>query len=68
MGRFQSLGRPFFIFLGIVALFELGNFSDAFLVLRAQERGLSVVNVLGILVIFNAMIFKTSFAALREVY
>lgn len=54
-GRFQRLGRPFFMFLGIVALFELGNFSDAFLVLRAQERGLSVVNVLGILVIFNAV-------------
>ncbi len=49
----RALGRPFMIFLVIVAIFELGNASDAFLVLRAQERGLSVASVLGMLVTFN---------------
>jgi len=40
-------------FLLIVTLFTLGNFSDAFLILRAQERGLSVLGVMGMLVTFN---------------
>jgi MFS family permease len=50
---FRSLGKPFMVFMVIVALFDLGNSSDAFLVLRAQERGLSVVGVLGMLATFN---------------
>jgi len=50
---FKSLGKPFMIFMIIVAIFDLGNSSDAFLVLRAQERGLSVFGVLGMLVTFN---------------
>jgi MFS family permease len=50
---FASLGRPFIIFLIIVSIFDLGNSSDAFLVLRAQERGISVVGILGMLVMFN---------------
>jgi MFS family permease len=50
---FKGLGRPFLIFMIIVGLFDLGNSSDAFLVLRAQERGLNVVGILGMLVTFN---------------
>ena len=50
---FRSLGKPFVVFMVIVGLFELGNSSDAFLVLRAQERGLSVIGILGMLVSFN---------------
>ncbi len=50
---FRGLGRRFAVFLGIVALFDLGNFSDAFLVLRAQERGLGVDSVLWTLLGFN---------------
>ncbi len=50
---FRGLGRPFLMFMVIVGLFDLGNSSDAFLVLRAQERGLSVVGVLAMLVTFN---------------
>ena len=49
----RGLGRRFGIFMLIVGLFDLGNSADAFLVLRAQERGLSVVGVLGMLVMFN---------------
>jgi len=40
-------------FLLTVVVFTLGNSSDAFLILRAQERGLSVLGVMGMLVTFN---------------
>jgi len=50
---FRSLGKPFAIFILIVGLFDLGNSSDAFLILRAQERGLSVVGVLAMVATFN---------------
>jgi hypothetical protein len=40
-------------FLLVVVVFTLGNSSDAFLILRAQERGLSVLGVMGMLVTFN---------------
>jgi MFS family permease len=50
---FRGLGKQFLVFLVIVGLFDLGNSPDAFLVLRAQERGLSVVGILAMLVTFN---------------
>jgi len=50
---FRGLGRRFAIFMVIVGVFDLGNSSDAFLILRANERGLNVVQVLGMLVTFN---------------
>ncbi len=50
---FRGLGRRFVLFMLVVGLFDLGNSSDAFLVLRAQERGLSIVGVLGMLITFN---------------
>lgn len=49
----RALGRPFMVFLLIVGLFDLGNSSDAFLILRAQERGLSVTAILAMLITFN---------------
>jgi MFS family permease len=50
---FRSLGKQFVIFMLIVGLFDLGNSSDAFLVLRAQERGLSVAGIIAMLITFN---------------
>ena len=50
---FKGLGRSFLAFMFIVGVFDLGNSSDAFLVLRAQERGLNVLGILGMLVTFN---------------
>lgn len=50
---FKRLGKPFGIFMLIVGLFDLGNSSDAFLVLRAQERGMSVFHILLMLAVFN---------------
>jgi MFS family permease len=51
--RLKGLGKPFLTFLVIVGIFDLGNSSDAFLVLRAQERGISVLGVLAMLAVFN---------------
>ena len=50
---FRGLGRPFFVFMLITGIFDLGNSSDAFLVLRAQDRGLSVLGIIGMLAVFN---------------
>lgn len=50
---FRGLAQPFRRFVWVVVLFTLGNSADAFLVLRAQERGLSVVGVLAMLATFN---------------
>ena len=42
-------------FLFIVVLFTLGNSSDSFIVLRAQERGLTVLQTMGMLMTFTAI-------------
>ena len=47
------MGKPFTIFLVIVSIFTLGNSSDAFLVLRAQDLGISVTGILIMLAMFN---------------
>jgi MFS family permease len=49
----RNMGRPFNMFLVIVSIFTLGNSSDAFLVLRAQNLGITVSGVLIMLVMFN---------------
>lgn len=59
----QPLGRPFRRFLGITLLFTLGNSSDAFLVLRAQQAGLSLLGVLGMMITFNLVYAAVSVPA-----
>lgn len=49
----RSLGKPFQVFLVIVCVFTLGNSSDAFLVLRAQNLGVTVSGILVMLAVFN---------------
>lgn len=51
--RFRGLGRGFGAFVAVSAIFALGNSSDAFLILRAQERGLELVPLLWTLLAFN---------------
>ncbi|MCC6802888.1 MAG: MFS transporter [Anaerolineae bacterium] len=51
----SGFSPSFKAFLVIVVIFTLGNSSDAFLILRAQERGLSVVATLGMLIAFNVV-------------
>ena len=50
---FRSLGKPFMTFLIITGIFTLGNSSDAFLVLRAQDRGLPLIGIMAMLITFN---------------
>ena len=50
---FKPLGKNFIVFVIIVGVFELGNSSDAFIILRAQERGLSIAGILAMLIAFN---------------
>jgi len=45
----------FKLFLGIMFLFTLGNSSDAFLILRAQNLGNSVLYILLMLILFNVI-------------
>lgn len=40
-------------YLIVLTIFTLGNSSDAFLMLRAQTTGLTVLQVMGLLVLFN---------------
>ena len=47
----------------IVGIFELGNSSDAFLVLRAQDLGASVVGIMAMLVVFNLVYTLVSIPA-----
>ncbi|MBN1427038.1 MAG: MFS transporter [Anaerolineae bacterium] len=49
----HGFDRRFRCFVPVLFLFTLGNSADAFLILRAQERGLSVVGMLGMLATFN---------------
>ena len=51
----RSLGKGFGAFVLASAVFELGNSSDAFLILRAQERGLGVMGLLWMLLAFNVV-------------
>ncbi|HOW91935.1 MAG TPA: MFS transporter [Anaerolineaceae bacterium] len=49
----KRMGKPFSIFLVIVSIFTLGNSADSFLVLRAQNLGISVLGILLMLAVFN---------------
>lgn len=49
----KGFDRRFRRFLGIMIVFTLGNSSDAFLILRAQQLGLSLVDILLMLAMFN---------------
>ncbi len=48
-----SLPRKFYIFLSIILLFSIGNSSDAFLVLRAQNVGVAILAIPLIYALFN---------------
>lgn len=49
----RGMGKPFSIFLVIVSIFTLGNSSDSFLVLRAQNLQMTVLEILVMLAMFN---------------
>lgn len=49
----KGFDQRFRWFMLAVVVFTLGNSADAFVILRAQERGLSVAGILGMLLTFN---------------
>jgi MFS family permease len=51
----REMDPRFKYFLFAVILFTLGNSSDAFILLRGQERGLSILQVMGMSLTFNAI-------------
>jgi MFS family permease len=48
-----ALPKQFYMFLGIVILFSLGNSSDTFLILRAQNVGVAILAIPLIYALFN---------------
>ncbi|MBI2866482.1 MAG: MFS transporter [Chloroflexi bacterium] len=61
--RAAPFPRTFKVFLLIMVLFTLGNSSDAFLILRAQNLGLSVLQILLLLAAFNVVYASLSMPA-----
>lgn len=59
----EGFDLRFNLFLGIMFLFTLGNSSDAFLILRAQNVGNCVVHILLMLILFNVVYAATSLPA-----
>jgi MFS family permease len=55
-----TLNPAFSRFLIAIGLFTLGNSSDAFIILRAQERGLTVLQLLLMILSFNIIYAITS--------
>lgn len=53
--QWGSLGRPFKMFLLVTTVFALGNSSDAFLILRAKDLGISTTSILLVYVLFNSV-------------
>lgn len=51
----KDMDSRFKSFLFVVVIFTLGNSSDAFILLRGQERGLSMLQVMGMALTFNAI-------------
>jgi MFS family permease len=50
---FRGMNRRFKLFMFVLVLFTLGNSSDAFIILLGQHRGLSVLEILFMLMSFN---------------
>jgi MFS family permease len=52
-GKLEALPPAFRSYLAAVVLFTLGNSSAAFLTLRAQEQGVTLLGIMGMLVMYN---------------
>ena len=57
----RGFDRRFKLFLGVIVLFTLGNSADAFLVLRAQNIGFSILHILLLLALFNLVYASVSY-------
>lgn len=57
------IGRPFHVLVGIAAILTLARFSEAFLILRAEDTGLGVALVPLVLVVMNVTYAASSWPA-----
>ncbi|HEY3297348.1 MAG TPA: MFS transporter, partial [Armatimonadota bacterium] len=66
--RLHGFSTRFKKFLVVTVLFSLGNSSDAFLILRAQNVGISALNILLVYVLFNTVeaLFDTAAGAVSD--
>lgn len=55
IGIIEGFDRRFWIFLSIMFVFTLGNSSDFFVILRAQNLGAPLLQVVLMLILFNAV-------------
>lgn len=64
----QQLPLSFYVFLGIIMLFTLGNSSDAFLILRSKEVGVSLLHIPLVIALFNIVyaVSAVPFGALSD--
>jgi MFS family permease len=53
--KVRELGKGFYLFLGISLVFAFGNSSDAFLILRSVDLGLSHIEAVSAYIVFNAV-------------
>jgi MFS family permease len=51
--KIAGIPGKFYVFLGIISLFALGNSSDAFLILRAQNIGVTLLAIPLVYALFN---------------
>lgn len=51
--NYAMLPRGFWVFLGIMLIFSLGNSSDTFILLMVKERGISVKSIMLLYMLFN---------------
>jgi MFS family permease len=51
----KAFDKRFMAFLVVVIIFTLGNSSDSFIILLSQDRGLNVLQIMGMLMTFNAI-------------
>ncbi|MBI4600097.1 MFS transporter [Candidatus Uhrbacteria bacterium] len=56
----EKLPRKFYLFLAIMLLFGIGNSSDAFLILRAQDVGVTLLAIPLVFALFNAVYASAS--------
>lgn len=56
----DHLGKKYYIFLCIIFIFTLGNSSDAFLILKAQNTGLDLASIFFLLAVFSLIASVTS--------
>jgi len=60
-----ELGRPYWLVIGAGAIFTLARFSEAFLVLRAQEAGLAIALAPAVIAVMSLVFAASAYPAGR---